>query len=209
MPGDLATDIAPWLEDSKRYYSAKDLASLARSVGFRDDRHPTTKASELAVAVAIALAESGGDRMAVNASSGATGLWQIHPGGNQYLNAGTNAETAWAKYEGAGHSFSPWSTYTSKAYLVKLPAAEIAVRQTYTGGAVEQGLKGIIPGFSFVGDIAKDLATFFQWITSGETWIRLGEVVGGAILLLLALYYLFTSTRIGKDVRTVATKGAM
>jgi hypothetical protein len=61
-------------------------------------------------AAAIALAESGGDPGIVN-SIGATGLWQIHPGGSQYLDPMANARAAVAKYRAAG-GFSPWTTYT-------------------------------------------------------------------------------------------------
>jgi len=204
------------LGEPKRYYSAKDLANLARDVGFRDDRpsNDPTKASELAVAVAIALAESGGDTRATGPAiehGTAKGLWQIYPADESMFDPQANAQAAWNKYEGAGRKFTPWSTFTSKAYLVKLPAAEIAVRTThrdrpgFTGGG--EGFVHDVIGFT--GNIGHDVAAFFAWITSGETWIRLGEVIAGAVLFLLALYLLFTHTQVGKDVRSVATKGAM
>lgn len=194
--------------------TAEEIAYYARAAGFRDDRRsndPGQRHSELAVSIAIALAESSGNTQAVNAASGATGLWQIHPGGDQYLDPQANAEMAWNKYEGRGRRFTAWTTFTTKTYLVKLPLAEAAVKKTYEGGTFEQiggQIKRINP-LDFVGDIAHDLATFFAWITSGETWIRFGEVLGGAALLLLALYLLFTHTSVGKDVRSIATKGAM
>ncbi len=204
-------DIVRDLPPRSGILSPADIAYYARAAGFRDDRasnDPGQRHSELAVAVAIALAESNGDSQVVN-SIGATGLWQIYPGGDQYLDPQKNAEMAWAKYEGRGRRFTAWTTFTNKAYLVKLPIAEKAVKSTYEGGTFEQiggQIKKINP-LDFVGDIAKDLSTFFGWITSGETWIRLGEVLGGAVLLLLALYLLFTHTQMGKDVRSVATKG--
>jgi hypothetical protein len=216
MPGGPAPPPGPTITQ-QRYWSAKDIANLARDAGFRDDAHPTTRASELAVAVAIALAESGGDSLAVNPDSGATGLWQIHPGGDQYLDAALNARTAWDKYVGAGHAFTPWTTYTGTppAYLVKLPAAELAVRATHrdrpgwTGG----GTGAVHDLIAFTGNIGHDLGNFFGWITSGETWIRLGETLAGAVLVLLALWMLFTHTETGKKVqgaaKTAATKGAM
>jgi phage-related protein len=72
--------------------------------------------SQAHIAAAIAMAESGGDPRAHNAS-GATGLWQIlgqvYPGNlfDPYI----NARNAVRKYYQAG-GFSPWVTYTSGAY---------------------------------------------------------------------------------------------
>jgi hypothetical protein len=206
-------DIVKELPPRSGILTPEQIAYYARAAGFRDDRRsndPGQRHSELAVAIAIALAESNGDSGVVN-SIGATGLWQIYPGGEQYLDPQANAEMAWNKYEGRGRRFTAWTTFTTKTYLVKLPIAEKAVKGTYEGGTFEQiggQIKRINP-LDFVGDIAKDLATFFAWITSGETWIRFGEVLGGAVLLLLALYLLFTHTSVGKDVRSIATKGAM
>jgi len=200
----------------QRYYSAKDLADLGRQVGWRDDRpsnDPGQRHSQLAVAVAIALAESGGDSQAMNAASGATGLWQIHPGGDQYLNAQTNAETAFAKYRGAGDRFTPWTTFTTKTYLVKLPQAEAAVKATYSPGLRAPGGGVLHDVLNFTGNIGHDLAAIFGWITSGETWIRLGEVLGGAILLLFALWVTLGKTDTGKKIegaaKGAATKGML
>lgn len=196
-----------------RYWSAKDLANLARDAGFRDDEHPSTRASELAVAVAIALAESGGDELAEGPEiehGTAKGLWQIYPADESMFDPKANATAAYNKYVAAGKRFTPWSTYNSRAYLVKLPAAEIAVKAThrdrpaFTGG----GTGFVHDVIAFTGNIGHDVAAFFAWITSGQTWIRLGEVVGGAILLLVALWLLFSHTSLGRDVRSVATKGA-
>lgn len=62
---------------------------------------------------AIALAESGGNPSIVN-SIGATGLWQIHPGGSQYLNPLTNARTAVMKLRTQG--LGAWEAYTNGNY---------------------------------------------------------------------------------------------
>lgn len=54
--------------------------------------------------------ESGGCPGAVNDTSGACGLWQIYPcPGPDALDPARNAELAYSKYVGAGHSLSPWS----------------------------------------------------------------------------------------------------
>lgn len=54
----------------------------------------------------IMMCESGGNPNAINKSSGATGLFQIHPGGSQYLNPEKNVATAYAKYQARG--WAPW-----------------------------------------------------------------------------------------------------
>lgn len=200
MPGIPPTggDIIDAASAHGRYWSAKDICNLARDAGFRDDEHPSTKASELAVAVAIALAESGGDSQAEGPAiehGTAKGLWQIYPADETMFDPKANATAAWNKYVGAGHKFTPWSTYNSKAYLVKLPAAEVAVRTTHRD---RPGFTRHLPTpFGFIGDIAKDLATFFGIITSFATWARVMEVVGGGVLFLVALWILFGETRVG------------
>lgn len=57
----------------------------------------------------IAIAESGGRESIVN-SIGATGLWQIHPGGAQYKNPLTNARTAVQKLRTQG--LKAWEVVT-------------------------------------------------------------------------------------------------
>lgn len=107
-------------------YSIADLVALAQSVGMAD---PATGA-------AIAMAESGGNPdavgdLAITPPDGSVGLWQInvaaHP---QYTAAAlhdptTNARAALAISNG-GVSWSPWSTFTSGAYLKYLPDAQAA-----------------------------------------------------------------------------------
>jgi putative Mn2+ efflux pump MntP len=45
------------------------------------------------------------------------------------------------------------------------------------------------------GDVLEALSFFIGWITDGQTWIRLGEVLGGAILVLLGLFLLYSTTK--------------
>jgi hypothetical protein len=90
-------------------------------------------ANEASTAAAIAEAESTLNAKAVQQgqpySSTGWGLWQITPGNSvpsvgtdsQLLNPLTNAKAAVVKYKAAGNSFSPWTTFTSGAYLKYLP----------------------------------------------------------------------------------------
>lgn len=54
----------------------------------------------------IMMCESSGNPSAVNRASGATGLFQIHPGGSKYLDPATNVAAAYAKYQASG--WRPW-----------------------------------------------------------------------------------------------------
>lgn len=215
------------LGEPKRYYGATALADLARDAGFRDDTASNDgqsvasgkvqrrdgngygRRSELHVAIAIALAESGGDTQATN-PSGAVGLWQICCTGDEALtDPAANARAAWGKYVGAGYSFTPWSVFNNGAYIAKLPAAYIGVRSThhdrpaFTGGGT-----GVVHDvIAFTGEVGHDLGAFFGWLTSGATWIRLGEMVAGAGLVVFALYLIFRQTEVGQAAGKIA-KGA-
>ncbi len=70
--------------------------------------------SQAKLMAAIAMAESGG-RDVVN-SIGATGYWQIHPGGSQYLDPMTNARAAVSKLAGGGGIPTAWQAYTNGSY---------------------------------------------------------------------------------------------
>lgn len=67
------------------------------------------------------------------------GLWQITPGSAADYNPAVNAKLAVGKYEGSlaagGGGWSPWTTYTSGAYVSGIPAAQAAYAQlTAQGG---------------------------------------------------------------------------
>jgi hypothetical protein len=103
--------------------NAAQIAQLASNAGFTEQ--------DLATAVAVALAESGGKVDAYNPETaagtpegkGSYGLWQIylkmHP---EYtpaalLDPQTNANAAFKIYQQRGETFAAWSTYTNGAYL--------------------------------------------------------------------------------------------
>jgi hypothetical protein len=99
-----------------------DLQTYAANAGF--------SGNALATAVAVALAESGGNPNAYNPETaagaptgkGSYGLWQIylnaHPefAGLNLMDPQTNANAAFSVYSAAG-GFAPWSTYKSGAYV--------------------------------------------------------------------------------------------
>jgi len=104
-----------------------DIAALAANAGFTG--------SDVGVAAAIALAESGGNPSAYNPESqagtpqgqGSFGLWQIylkaHPefSGWNLLDPQTNANAAFQVYQQQG--FSAWSTFNSGKYTAFLAQA--------------------------------------------------------------------------------------
>lgn len=119
--------------DSSGNLSAAQIAQLAAAAGF--------SGNDIATATAVALAESGGNPAAYNPENaadapeglGSYGLWQIylndHP---EYIDSNlfdppTNAAAAFAVYQEAGNSFSPWSTFKSGAYAKYLSTAIGAV----------------------------------------------------------------------------------
>ncbi len=112
----------------------EQIARHAYDAGFRGDG--------LTTAVAVALAESGGDTRAHNATppDNSYGLWQINMLGGmgperrrqfgldsnaELFDATTNAEAA-NKISNDGKSWTPWSTYTNGAYRRHLPEARKA-----------------------------------------------------------------------------------
>lgn len=113
------------------------IAVYARNAGF--------SGADLLTAVAIALAESGGNpndegdwtldgsklvpKGTPGAYSTSAGLWQIHwtvhpefQGQNLY-DPQTNANAAYSVYRAAGNSFRPWTTYLNGAYTAHLDEA--------------------------------------------------------------------------------------
>ena len=112
--------------------SPSDIAAYAESAGF--------SGSDLIAAVAIALAESGGNPNAYNAETaagtphgkGSYGLWQIylnaHPefSGQNLYDPQVNANAAYEVYLTAS-GFMPWSTYKNNAYLNYAAVAGAAI----------------------------------------------------------------------------------
>lgn len=115
-------------------YSPVALAHFAADAGFSGE--------DLVTAVAVALAESGGDPSAYNpevkagtpAGKGSFGLWQIylkaHPEFSDLnlYDPEQNAVAAFRVYSNSGRSFSPWSTFKNGAYLAHLDNASIGVQ---------------------------------------------------------------------------------
>ena len=116
--------------------SPAQVARYAREAGFSGDA--------LVVAVAVALAESGGDPQAHNAvpPDDSYGLWHVNMLGalgperrrqhnlasnRELFDPAVNARVAHAMSDG-GRDWSPWATYTSGAYRRHLDQAQRAAQ---------------------------------------------------------------------------------
>lgn len=98
--------------------SASEIAQYAAGAGFYGD--------DLITAVAVALAESGGNPKAYNpeiqagapTGKGSYGLWQIYSNKHpedamlDLFEPAANAAAAYGVYSDAGNSFRPWSTFS-------------------------------------------------------------------------------------------------
>jgi Lysozyme like domain len=96
--------------------SVHSLRLLAQSLGFPDPN----------VAAAVAMAESGGDELAVGDSGHSFGLWQInHPAHGEFqpsllLTPWYNGHAALAISK-LGTDWQPWTTFRNGAYKKFLP----------------------------------------------------------------------------------------
>jgi hypothetical protein len=135
--------------------SAAQIASYAAGAGFTGQG--------LVDAVAVALAESGGNTEATHTNSDTyrsvdRGLWQINSHWHPEVSAAQAfdpAQAAAAAYRisGGGRSWSPWSTWTNGAAAVHIPTATMAAHQAKPTGATanDAGLHvPIIPGMPLI-----------------------------------------------------------
>lgn len=156
------------------------VAQFAAGAGWRG--------GDLAVATAVALAESGGwtDRPG--------GLWNLPgvPGGDP---AG-NAAKAFARWRGPG-GWGQWASHRNRRYLLFMPAAgpaaaaaEAAVIANDPKGEVVDDIAeaaGKLPGAGML-DAAKSALTLAfkagAWMANPDNWIRVAQVgIGGALIV--------------------------
>ena len=136
--------------------SPLSIAILGRDAGLRDVGGLTT-------AIAIAIAESGGNTDAVGdvALQDGTwgpsyGLWQVRSlkaesgkgtvrDGTMLKNPGFNAKSMMS-ISGGGKNWQPWTTYKGLRYTAVLPAASAAAASALAGGAAQSFTEGVAEG---------------------------------------------------------------
>lgn len=207
----------------------QQVAQLAWDAGWRGKDAQT--------AVAIARAESQFDTMATNFKNldHSYGLWQVNmhnelgpqrrqqfglSSNEQLFDPRTNARVAFGIWKERG-GFTDWSTYNEQKYQLYLNGAVFAVKQ------IEQGKKGTdIPSYnpgdipagqdsfgstpaipnpiSGITDTVKGISDF---LTNQENWFRAAAVVGGIILLILAIVLIASDTLISQALKRVGKAG--
>lgn len=184
------------------------IAEVAQRAGF--------KGNDLTIAVAVALAESGGDTTAVNpAGLKDHGLWQINGVHKTLLASGdwrdpyANARMAKAVWDGQG--WRGWTVYKSGAYFAYMPRAR---KVTNNGKGVvftATNDNPLVP--NEIEDPVEAIGTAFAYLTDGGNWARVGLYLGGLVLILFGLTELIggpgTTKDAAKVAATVLTKGAL
>jgi hypothetical protein len=203
--------------------SQSEIYTLAKSVGLTDSRAK--------VAAAIAMAESGGNPNAHNATppDDSYGLWQINMLGamgpdrrkqfgistnDALYNPATNAKAMKALSQDGGN-FNPWSTYTNQSYRKYLDNKVSDQSGTPGWLKIVSPITAVIPGGNVISDttqgittIATAVAKSAAWLSNAQNWVRIGFVVGGSIITIAGLVMVVESTKAGRVVTKAATKVA-
>lgn len=190
----------------------------------------------LDTAIAVALAESGGNTNAKNPNSSASGLFQIMVSVHQDKIAGrnifdprVNVDVARLVWEAAGKSFSPWETYTNGAYKAhlghgktvydKLYAASKSGDHSFIDNALTTiispaaGIAGIVAPGNPVTSAANKVSSLVAGALSDVMkWLAKGFIAIGAftfalLLIGLGVWWLVKDTETGQQI-TAKTKEA-
>lgn len=178
-----------------------EIARAALAGGWPQDK--------VATAVAVALAESGGEPTATNKNDNGTtdyGLWQINSIHKADLDSGNwqnptdNARMAYNVFRRAGNSFSPWYAYRSGKHYAYMSRGALAANEAKAGGgsSPDDGNNPLIP--DFIEGPAEGTAEVFDKvshalgvITDEDTWIRTGFGILGAVIIVAAVAILIVS----------------
>ena len=170
----------------------QQIAGYAKAAGFPQNEIPT--------AVAVALAESGGNPAAVNRANtnGSVdyGLFQINTVHGPLLTQGdkfdpaANARMAFTVWSRAGNKWTPWSVYKSGSYRAFMPQGTLGAASPAPVGSAPQSPAGdpaaaTPPPTTVAGFID----TFTQQFAQGFAGllIRLGLLVLGAAMVLVSV----------------------
>ena len=175
--------------------SPDQIASLMEQVGWTGPPETYSRGYSATVetGVAIAEAESGGDPLATNHNTNGTtdyGLWQINSvhaallATHDWRNPLDNTRMAYAIWKAAGGSFTPWATYNSGAYKQHLgqgTSGDFTANHKNT-----LSLPNPLSGLDAIG-------AAFAWLGSAHNWLRILEVAGGAVAIVMGLHMLAES----------------
>lgn len=185
------------------------IAGYAKGAGFTGN--------DVAVAVAVAMAESGGNTDAVGDNGTSIGIWQIHVTAHPEFasvnlkDPAVNAAAAY-KIKTAKGNWSDWSTYNSLRYYAFLPAAEaVAAAATPLGGVGpallgQAAQSGLDAATSTASQTAQGLAAvrgFLQDLQDPAIWIRVAKVALGGLAVIVGVQ-LVASRALAPAVQSVA-----
>lgn len=166
--------------------SDQQIANIAKASGW-------TSASDIARAVAIALAESGGRSDATNHNTNGSvdyGLWQVNsvhgfPVGELLTPTG-NGRYAYRVYQSQG--WNAWTVYRTGAYLVFLPRGNaVAAKASGSGSVNDPPIHTDWPSFPGT-DFYNSLTGIIKWITNPHNWQRVGMFILGLVLVIVGLF---------------------
>lgn len=178
-------------------YTPAQMAGALKAAGFTG--------SDIAIGVAVGMAESGGKSVASKPNSNGSidyGVWQINSVHRDILASGNwadlydNARMARKVFLEAGGKWSPWVTYwrgTYKQYMGQGLAGAGNPSTAPAPNAQNVDAGGALDGIS----------NFFSFITNVDNWVRLGQFAAGMILLLIGLWQM-TGIDAGKVASTAA-----
>lgn len=162
------------------------------------------------IAAAIVYPESGGNPSALNptdnnGTQSSFGLWQISNGTHtppdpNWADPLTNARLAVGKYNGAGHSFSPWGTYDTGAYKRYIQTG-VAPDMSAGGAGLGNAVPGGVPNVQLASANPLDPSTWTAAIgntlASFGNYVYIGLVIaGGAGLIIVGLMLMMRETTI-------------
>jgi hypothetical protein len=153
------------------------------------------------IAVAVALAESGGvvDKKSNQPNADGSndwGLWQINDRAHAVsqemkTNGGANWAAAY-QISDRGTDWTPWTTYRTGAYLAFMAQAQVGVN--HPDGSYQNDKE--IPNNPASAAAAVASGLLPAALTESSTWVRVGMGVGGVILLGLVAIALVGPSRI-------------
>lgn len=212
--------------------SYQQVAKLAYDAGWRG------KDAQTAVAIAFAESGGDYMQTNFGGRDYSFGLWQINmkdamgperrqkyniASNESLLDPATNARVAYAIYKDAGNKFTDWSTYNDAKFTLYLNGAVFAVKQ------IEQGKTGIeIPSYdagmipaegswgsqslnplSGIDGLVQAVNNIGSFITNKENWFRVASILGGGILIIVAVTLVVGELGLATLVKKFIPKGAI
>ena len=109
-----------------------------------------------------------------------------------------------------GTNFHPWATFNNKSYLKYLGKTMVMPTGAFgpaggTGSASANIPPSVPSPLGSIGDALKAISSFFVMISSKAYWLRMGEILIGAVLVYMGLHSL---TGMGPSPETMATTAA-